>query len=68
MNGAFPLVWGFGCYVLPLAVLELWWRAPESGSRARLAMAGLLVVLTLLTIAGTLGVTMFMWRPTLAKL
>lgn len=48
--------WTFGCYLVPLLVLEVYLRAKESGSRsARLAVAGGLVVLTLLMLAGMFG-------------
>jgi hypothetical protein len=41
--------WFFGCYLLPLAVLELHLRAKESaGPSVRFAMAAGLVVLTAL--------------------
>jgi uncharacterized membrane protein len=52
----FPF-WTFGCYVVPLVVLELYLRTRERGGRAtRFAMAGALVVLTL---AMTLGIVAF---------
>jgi hypothetical protein len=58
--------WFFGCYLLPLAVLELYLRAKENaGPRGRFAMAGGLVVLTVLMGVGIFGVTTFMWRPLL---
>jgi len=68
-DGPFILIWSFGCYLLPLLVLELYLRAKKSGkSSARFAMAGGLVVLTLLMGAGVVGVAAGMWWPTLARL
>jgi uncharacterized membrane protein len=59
---------GFGCYLVPLAVLELYLRAKESaGPRGRFAMASALVVLTFLMSAGIFGFTMLSWKL-LAKL
>jgi uncharacterized membrane protein len=64
--GAFFNYWGFGCYLLPLAVLEIYLRARENAApSARFAMAVALIVCTLLTGLGILGVTNFMWRPLL---
>ena len=69
MDGPFNYFWDFGCYLLPLAVLELYLRAKDNaGPRARFAMAGALVVLTVLTGVGIFGVYTFMWRPALGRL
>lgn len=65
-TGPFMDAWAFGCWLLPLAVLELYLNARTS--RSRYAVAGLLVVLTLLMSAGIFGVVMFMWRPTLGRM
>ena len=52
-----------------LAVLELYLRVKESaGPSGRLAMAGGLVVLTVLMGVGIFGVATFMWRPILKEL
>ncbi|HWW61512.1 MAG TPA: hypothetical protein VN181_09105, partial [Thermoanaerobaculia bacterium] len=62
-------VWTFGCYLLPLAVLELYMRAKERGGpTARFAMAGGLMVLTLLMTFGILGASFFLWKNVLAKM
>jgi uncharacterized membrane protein len=59
---------GFGCYLVPLAVLELYLRAKESDDpRGRFAMAGGLLVLTLLMGAGIFAFTMFTWQHLLAR-
>ncbi len=56
--------WFFGCYLLPVVVLELYQRAKESaGPSERFAMSGGLVVLAALMGAGILGVAASMWRP-----
>lgn len=68
MDGAFDIVWGFACYLLPLGLLEIYLRAKDSRSpRARFAMAGALLVFTGVMVVGIFGATMFMWRPILAK-
>jgi len=55
----------FGCYLLPLAVLELYLRAKGSaGPSGRFAMAGGLVVLAAL-MRVVFGVATFMWWPLL---
>ena len=66
LDGQFFLIWGFGSYLLPLAVLELYLRANESaGPRGRIAVAGGLVALTMLMAVGIFGVATFMWLPLL---
>ncbi|MEO8927204.1 MAG: DUF2306 domain-containing protein [Caulobacteraceae bacterium] len=68
-DGPFVIAWEFGCYLLPLAVLELYLRAKDkAGPGGRLAMAGALALLTVLTVVGIAGVYMFMWRPVLARI
>ncbi len=68
-DGPFNYFWFFGCYLLPLAVLELYLRAKESaGPSGRFAMAGGLVVLTALMGVGIFGVATFMWWPLLGRL
>jgi len=60
--------WEFGCYLLPLAVLELYLRTKDgSDRRAQFAMAACLVILTVLMGIGIFGVAMFGWLPLLAK-
>ena len=63
-NGPFVRFWSFGCYLLPLAVLELYLRARDrAGPSGKLAMAGALLLLTLATAIGILGAAMGMWLP-----
>lgn len=56
----FYRIWNFGCYLFPLAVLELYLRAKQSADpRGRYAMATGLIVLTLLMGLGIFGLSMF---------
>ena len=57
-------VLGFAQYLLPLAVLELYFHAQDcAGSGGRLAMAAGLVVITLAMGVGIFGATTFLWLP-----
>lgn len=57
---------GFGQFLLPLAVLELFFRAQQSRSPAtRWAMASGLGVLTLATATGIVAASMILWLPRL---
>lgn len=55
----------FGQYLLPLALLELYFRAQQAGSRQHFAMAGGLVAMTVVTAVGVFGASMIMWLPRL---
>jgi hypothetical protein len=56
----FVQFWTFGCYLVPLGVLELYLRAKDrGGSVARFAVAGGISVLALLMSAGIFGFAMF---------
>lgn len=60
MNDPFFSFWAFGCYLVPLAVLELYLRARDGGGPiARTAVASLLVLLTLLMGLGIFAFFMF---------
>jgi hypothetical protein len=62
MDGPFDIAWGFGQFMLPLAVLELYFLARRSRSPgARLAVAGLVTVLTLVMAVGIAGTVGIMW-------
>jgi uncharacterized membrane protein len=64
LDGPFGSFLNFGCYLVPLAVLELYLRAKESGTPGgRFAMAGGLLVLTLVMGVGIFGISTFMWWP-----
>jgi hypothetical protein len=65
-SGPFVVAWHFGQYLLPLAVLELYFRARDrGGSAARYAMAGGLAALTVLMGLGIVLVTLKSWLPRL---
>jgi hypothetical protein len=63
--GPFLSFLAFAQYLLPLAVLELYFRAQDSGPRRQLAMAGGLSVLTLMTTAGITAAALMLWLPRL---
>lgn len=63
-TGAIFIGVSFASWLLPLLVLQLYLRAERSGpATAQYAMAGLLSVLSLLTLAGSAAAAMFMWLP-----
>lgn len=63
-TGPFLEFLSFAQYLLPLAVLELYFRVRESGGAGtRYAVAGLLCLLSLATAGGIFGATMGMWLP-----
>jgi len=54
----------FACYLLPLAVLELYLRGQDrAGAMGRMGTAGVLFVLTLAMCAGLFAVGMAIWVP-----
>ena len=60
MSDPFFGIWTFGCYLVPLAVLELYLRVRDRGGPiGRTAVAGLLVALTLLMGLGIFAYFMF---------
>jgi tetratricopeptide (TPR) repeat protein len=63
LQGPFITFLAYGSYLVPLAVLELYLRAQRSGARGRLAMAGVLVTLTVAMGAGIFAATMGSWVP-----
>jgi len=63
-DDAFAAFWMFGCYSLPLAVLELYLRARQGRSlQNQLAVAGAIFALTLIMAVGILGASAFLWWP-----
>jgi hypothetical protein len=63
-TGPFLTFLTFGQYLIPLAVLELYFRAQDHhGALRRMAMAGLLFGLTLVMGAGLFAVSMAAWVP-----
>jgi hypothetical protein len=56
----------FAQYLLPLAMLQLYFRAQDhAGPRGRMAMASGLVASTLLTAVGIVAASMMLWLPNL---
>lgn len=63
-DGPVVIFWAFGCYLVPLAVLELYLRTKDShAARRKFAMAATLFVSAALAGVGTVGVSMFAWIP-----
>src|ERR1700746_602360 len=63
-TGPFPTFMSFAQYVVPLAVLEIYFLAQDRpGALRRMATAGLLFVLTLGMVAGLFAVTLAIWVP-----
>ena len=66
MDGPFDIFWGFGNFLLPLAILEIYLRTRDrAGPQGKAAMAAALFVLTGVMGVGIAGAYMFMWRPLL---
>jgi len=63
-DGWFDLTWAFGCYLVPLAVLEgyLYCRERAEAS-ARFGMAAVVLLLTFMTGFGAYAAYAFVWRP-----
>lgn len=65
-DGPFVTTWFFGQYLLPLAVLEIYFFVKRNaGEAGRFAMASILVILTLGTAVGIFGAVVGMWLPRL---
>ena len=68
-EAAFFNVMVFASYLAPLAILELYFRAQTEGDpRSRLAMAGGLVVATLIMSVGIIGAWIVIFAPRIAEL
>lgn len=64
MDGPFDVFWGFGCYLVPLALLELYFWVDERGQRGhRLAYSAVLGAATLAMTVGVFGAVALMWLP-----
>lgn len=66
MDGPFDLIWSVGCFALPLAISELYFRAEKAGATRRWAVAGVLLGCALLTLAGTATAFLMLWMPHLS--
>ncbi len=62
-DGPYVRFLAYGCYLVPLALLELYFRAQRAGSTAKLAMAALVAAMTLVMGLGIVGAAMGMWLP-----
>lgn len=66
-TGPFLYFLAFAQYLVPLAILELYFRAQANGSSAaRWSVSGILVLAALLTGLGVFAATMGMWFPRIA--
>lgn len=66
--GTFFEIWNFGAYLVPLALLELYFRARQRGGpRGKVAMAGGLYLATALMSVGIVGAWFGFFAPVLAK-
>jgi hypothetical protein len=64
MSGPVDSVFTFGSYLIPLALLELYFAAQcRPGPALKLVTAGLVFVASLFTAAGVFGTIAFMWGP-----
>ncbi|MEO1232446.1 MAG: DUF2306 domain-containing protein, partial [Myxococcota bacterium] len=64
MDGDFDRFWVFGCYLVPLVLLELYlWVERRGGPAARFAVAAALGCATLSACIGLGGAVAFMWLP-----
>ena len=66
LDGPFDTVLAYACYLLPLAVLEVYLRTQgRAGPAGKFALALALLVLTALIGVGIFGAYTFMWLPRL---
>ena len=63
MSGPVDTVFLFGSYLIPLAVLELYFAAQRGGAILKILAAAVVVAAAVYTAAGVLGTTAFMWGP-----
>lgn len=63
MSGPFDVFWGFASYLLPLAVLELYFHAERGSPRAKTAMAVGLWFASALILLGGAAAWLLMWSP-----
>ena len=63
-TGPFLTIWGFGCFLVPLAILEVYLRVQKQvGVAPRIGMAVSLFALSIAMVLGLLGTVMVMWLP-----
>ena len=68
-DGPFIVFWAFECYLVPLAVLELYLTAKDrAGPGGRYAVACTLGMLTIVTGIGIFGTYTMFWQPVLERI
>lgn len=68
LDGPVTIFMSFGCYLVPLAILELYIRAQTAGAKSRALMGAALSGAALLIAVGSFGAWMMIWQPVLARL
>ena len=64
LSGPADIVLQFGAYLVPLAVLEIYFRGQTSShASARYLVSGLVLLMTVVTTAGVSGAVAIMWSP-----
>jgi uncharacterized membrane protein len=65
-DGPFDVFWAYGCYLLPLAMLELYRVVRDrGGAGAKWGMTSVVGLAALATAIGVFGAVMGMWLPRL---
>ena len=65
-TGPFLVALGFGQYLLPLLILELYfWAKKQSSTLTQYTFGSVLMLCTIITTVGVIGATLFMWFPRL---
>ena len=63
-RGPFLVFLGFAQYLVPLAVLELYFFAQrKTSTKVKIGMSIVMLILTFITALGTFAATMGMWLP-----
>lgn len=66
MDGPLDVAIAFGCYLLPLAIAELYFQAKRgNGALAKMVVSGVLFMAAAATAVGVFGAAMVMWLPRL---
>jgi Predicted membrane protein (DUF2306) len=63
MDGPLDVFVAFGCYLLPLAIAELYFRAKRGGALGKTVMSVVLIGAAGATALGAFGAAMIMWLP-----
>ncbi|MEO0459901.1 MAG: DUF2306 domain-containing protein [Myxococcota bacterium] len=64
MNGPFDMFWVFGCYLLPLAILEAYFWIESNGSSVhRWGLSALIFASSVSIALGVFGTAVFRWLP-----